>query len=87
MPQRIIITGASSGIGTALALRYAREGASLGLLGRHKERLESVAKECRALGAEVATAAIDIRHRAELMKWINDFDRVVPVDLSLPMPG
>ena len=42
MPQRIIITGASSGIGMALAQRYAREGASLGLLGRHKERLESV---------------------------------------------
>ncbi|HET7681769.1 MAG TPA: SDR family NAD(P)-dependent oxidoreductase [Xanthobacteraceae bacterium] len=87
MPQRIIITGASSGIGKALALRYAREGASLGLLGRHKERLESIAKECRALGAEVATAAIDIRHRAELMDWINDFDRVVPVDLVIANAG
>jgi len=87
MPQRIIITGASSGIGMALAQRYAREGASLGLLGRHKERLESVAKECRALGGEVATAAIDIRHRVELMQWIKDFDRVVPVDLVIANAG
>ena len=87
MPQRIIITGASSGIGKALALRYAGQGARLGLLGRHKERLESVAKECRALGAEVTTAAIDIRHRAEIMQWINDFDRVVPVDLVIANAG
>ena len=64
MPRRIIITGASSGIGKALALRYAQEGASLGLLGRHKERLESVAEECRNLGAEVSTGAIDVRNRA-----------------------
>ena len=74
MPQRIIVTGASSGIGKALALRYAREGASLGLLGRHNERLEAVARECRALGAEVKTGAIDIRRRAELKQWIVDFD-------------
>ena len=83
----IIVTGASSGIGKALALRYAREGASLGLLGRHNERLEGVARECRALGAEVKTGAIDIRRRAELMQWIVDFDRVVPVDLVIANAG
>jgi short-subunit dehydrogenase len=87
MPRRIIITGASSGIGKALALHYAREGASLGLLGRHKERLEAVAKECRALGAEVATGAIDVRSRAELSQWIVDFDKVVPVDLVIANAG
>jgi short-subunit dehydrogenase len=87
MPQRIIVTGASSGIGKALALRYAREGASLGLLGRHNERLEAVARECRALGAEVKTGAIDIRRRAELKQWIVDFDRVVPVDLVIANAG
>jgi short-subunit dehydrogenase len=87
MPQRIIITGASSGIGKALARRYARQGASLGLLGRNKERLEGVAKECRALGAEVSTGAIDIRNRAEIMQWISDFDRVVPVDLVIANAG
>jgi short-subunit dehydrogenase len=87
MTQRIIVTGASSGIGKALALRYAQEGASLGLLGRHKERLESVARECRSLGAEVKTGAIDVRSRDDLMQWIIDFDRVVPVDLVIANAG
>jgi short-subunit dehydrogenase len=87
MPRRIIITGASSGIGKALALRYAREGASLGLLGRHKERLEAVAQECRALGAEVSIGVMDVRSRSELKRWITDFDLAVPVDLVIASAG
>jgi short-subunit dehydrogenase len=87
MPRRIIITGASSGIGKALALRYGREGASLGLLGRHRERLEAVARECRALGAEVSIGVMDVRSRAELREWMTEFDRVVPVDLVIANAG
>ena len=83
MSQRIVITGASSGIGRALALHYARGGAQLGLLGRDKERLEAAAKECRALGGEVSSAVIDVRRRAELGQWIRDFDSVAPVDLVI----
>ena len=44
MPRMIVITGASSGIGEALALRYASERARLGLLGRNRERLDRVAR-------------------------------------------
>jgi short-subunit dehydrogenase len=87
MPRRIIITGASSGIGKALALRYAREGARLGLLGRHKERLDAVAMECRASGAEATVGVMDVRQRAELKQWITEFDRVVPVDLVIANAG
>lgn len=87
MPRRVIITGASSGIGQALALRYAREGASLGLLGRHKERLEAAAEECRALGAKVSTGAIDVRNRTELKQWIVEFDSVDSVDLVIANAG
>jgi short-subunit dehydrogenase len=85
--KRIIITGASSGIGRALAMRYARDGASLGLLGRNKERLESVAAACRDLGAEVSTGAFDVRRRAEVMQWITDFDHAAPVDLVIANAG
>jgi short-subunit dehydrogenase len=56
----VVITGASSGLGKALALRYARDGTVLGLLGRSSDRLDAVAVECRRLGASVFTAAIDV---------------------------
>lgn len=87
MPRRIIITGASSGIGKALALRYAREGAFLGLLGRHRERLDAVANGCRALGANVATGVLDVRSRDDLKRWLVDFDGAAPVDLVIASAG
>ncbi|HLF24021.1 MAG TPA: SDR family NAD(P)-dependent oxidoreductase, partial [Burkholderiales bacterium] len=46
-PRTIVITGASSGIGEALAACYARAGTVLGLVGRDRERLERVAERCR----------------------------------------
>jgi short-subunit dehydrogenase len=87
MWRRIVITGASSGIGAALALRYARGGAALGLIGRDRERLEGVAAECRGLGAEVCTGQIDVRARAELMSWLDAFDRAAPIDLLIANAG
>ena len=42
----ILLTGAGTGIGRACALAFAREGASLTLVGRRKEKLEAVAREC-----------------------------------------
>lgn len=87
MPRRIIITGASSGIGKALALRYAREGTFLGLLGRHRERLDAVASDCRALGADVAAGVLDVRSRDDLKRWLVDFDRASPVDLVIANAG
>jgi len=54
MADRIILTGASSGIGAALAQEYAAPGASLLLIARNAERLAEVANAARAKGAEVA---------------------------------
>src|SRR6476469_5645385 len=56
---RILITGASSGIGAALARHYAQPGVSLILVGRNAERLEIVARDCRASGATVDAARLD----------------------------
>ena len=50
-PKSIMITGGSSGIGAALARRYAREGRFLAITGRDRKRLEQVAEDCRAAGA------------------------------------
>lgn len=60
MPQVVVITGGSRGIGRATALRFARAGARLVLVARDDEALASAAAECRARGAEVQTASIDL---------------------------
>jgi NADP-dependent 3-hydroxy acid dehydrogenase YdfG len=48
----VVITGASSGIGRAAALAFARRGARVALAARRAELLEEVAAECREAGGE-----------------------------------
>src|SRR3954469_5448524 len=72
-PARIFITGASTGLGEALARHYASRGAQLGLLARNRERVEALAAslpdaiayaaDVRDL-ASVRTAAVDFMQRA-----------------------
>ena len=59
----VVLTGASEGIGRALALRLAREGARLVLSARNADRLASLAAECRVLGAETLVAPADASSR------------------------
>jgi len=57
--KTILVTGAGTGIGRACAVAFAREGASLALVGRRKEKLEEVATECG--GAPLVIAADLVR--------------------------
>jgi short-subunit dehydrogenase len=86
-PKSILITGGSSGIGEALALAYAAPGVFLGLTGRNRERLDRVAALCRAAGAEVATAVVDVRETDPLAAWMAGLDREAPLDLVIANAG
>lgn len=86
-PRVIFITGASSGIGEALALSYAGKGIRLLLTGRDARRLAQVAGRCREQGADVVTTTIDVTDRAALADWITARDAEVPVDLVIANAG
>lgn len=86
-PKHIFITGASSGIGADLAIAYAHDDVVLALTGRNAERLEEVAKSCRARGAHVMTTTIDVRDAMSLKNFIEQFDEKYPVDLVIANAG
>ena len=65
--KRCLITGASRGIGQAIALVYAKEGASLLLTGRDHTQLNATAEKCKALGASACdTVVADLTQPSEV---------------------
>jgi short-subunit dehydrogenase len=85
--RTVVITGASAGLGEALALIYAGTGRTLGLLGRNCGRLEAAADRCRAKGARVVVGSLDVTDRAALEAWIAAFDAAHPIDLLIVNAG
>ena len=86
-PTSIFITGASSGIGRALALKYADEGITLFLCGRNKERLDKVADLCRQQKADVHTFLFDVRDEKETANAITQADEIKPIELLIANAG
>ena len=76
----VVITGASSGIGRATALKYAREGANLVLAARRKQVLKEVAEECRRHGSAAIVVETDVSSDSEVenlaKKALAEFGRI-----------
>jgi len=87
LPTGILITGASSGIGAALAQVYSEPNVTLFLSGRHEARLEKVAVKCRALGAQIHTRIIDVRNEGEMRQWVLACHEEHPIDIVIANAG
>lgn len=68
----VLITGATGSIGAALSMAYAAPGSTLLLQGRKLDQLSAITQKCQSMGAEVKTAAFDLRERARLAEWLED---------------
>jgi short-subunit dehydrogenase len=85
--KSVLITGASSGIGRALALAFAAPHVRLALVGRNLERLAEVAEAAKAKGADVVTASLDVRDRQAMRDWIITADHDLSFDLVIANAG
>lgn len=66
-----VVTGATSGIGRAIALALAREGVRLGLVGRDRRRLEEVAREAASSSPGVEPLAADLAVESETQALVS----------------
>ncbi len=86
-PRTVLITGATGGIGGALAEVYAESGNTLILQGRNNDRLVELAAICEAQGARVLTRVLDVRNRNELSAWLHEICEQEKVDLVVVNAG
>jgi short-subunit dehydrogenase len=86
--QVAIITGASSGIGHALARALAAEGCKVGLVARRREQLAALAAEIEKTGGVAAFAPADVADREQTVSAIREVaGRLGPVDLLIANAG
>lgn len=71
--KRVFLTGASSGIGEALAVALAKKGALLGLVARRKELLDKLVKECEKAGGTARAYACDVTDEDAVQAAVDEF--------------
>jgi NADP-dependent 3-hydroxy acid dehydrogenase YdfG len=78
----IVITGASAGVGRAIAQEFAKQGAKLGLIARGEEKLESTVNEVRELGGEALACALDVSDENKLEEAAIEIEnKFGPIDI------
>jgi len=83
-----IITGAGRGIGKAMALAYAREGAKLALAARTRAQLAQTAQEVEACGAETCLIAMDVTEAAQVEQMVRlALERFATIDILVNNAG
>lgn len=87
MLSGIVITGASSGIGQALAELYARPGVLLALTGRDATRLNAVAETCRQRGASVEAETVPVTDSGAMQAFIAKIAAKSRLDLVIANAG
>lgn len=75
----VVVTGASSGIGRATALRLAGEGAAIALVALPGDELESAAEECRQIGASAVAVAADVTDPDQVIAAFDHAETLGPV--------
>ncbi len=85
--RAVVITGASRGLGAALAQRFAGPGMRLLLVARSEAALRQVAAACESRGATVRIAALDVAQAAPLAAALAAFEAEGPVDLAIANAG
>ena len=83
----IVLSGASGGLGRALACEFARPGCALLLLGRDTSRLKAAAEDARARGSIARYASLDIGNHRALNATVADFEARFPIDLVVANAG
>ena len=85
--KTIIITGASSGLGAELAIKYSASGNNLFLIARSEERLNKVSKKCRSNGANVISIIADVTDADSMNSHIDEIADKHKIDIVIACAG
>ena len=86
-PRHIVITGASSGLGAALARQYAQKGVRVGLIARRGALLKDLANALALTGAHVWIGVADVTDRESIARILLAEDSHNPIDLIIANAG
>ncbi len=86
-PKNILITGAGSGIGRALAVAYSAPGINLFLCGRNTEKLSTTKAICEELKANVLLQIVDVCDEVAVENWIEEIEKTHEIDLVIANAG